>query len=196
MTEPGPDAYAETFLEGAEPVQEFSSPALPVIPGAALEPRLGRPGEIGAAVFSIDPPRFNDEAFIEGRVEGVPKADRGALRTTLRYLYLDDGPLNLMRDRRLAAEPYLDAAERVLVRWLATRTNGSERRNYGSLALRAARSSRYRCQRCGCADVRVLNLDHVEGRVDGAAFACLCANCHTLKSRERDWSGGRRQAKA
>ena len=44
-------------------------------------------------------------------------------------------------------------------------------------------------------DVRVLSLDHVEGRVQGTPFACLWANCHTLKSRRVDWTGRPRQVR-
>src|SRR5262249_44205084 len=113
----------------------------------------------------------------------------GSLRTALGYLYKDDGPVNLPRDRLRVAEPHLEAAETIVIRWLYTRTNGSLRSSYGAAALRAARASRYRCEVCKFADVRVLNLDHVNGRVTGTPFACLCANCHTLKSRESDWTG-------
>jgi hypothetical protein len=107
----------------------------------------------------------------------------------LKYLYMDDGPVNLPRGRLKITKPYLDDAERILIQWLQTRTNGSERKNYGKDALCAARRSRYCCERCGFADVRALNLDHVEGRVADASFACLCANCHAIKSRENDWKG-------
>jgi hypothetical protein len=135
--------------------------------------------------------RFNDDVDLEARVAAVPLADRGSLRTALGYLYKDDGPVNLPRDRLLAAEPYLDAAERLVIRWLYTRTNGNLRAAYGAAALRAARCSRYRCEVCGFEDVRVLNLDHVNGRVADTPFSCLCANCHTIKSREKDWTGER-----
>jgi hypothetical protein len=138
---------------------------------------------------TIDLKRFNNNAYIEERVIAADLADRGSVKTALRYLYLDDGPINLPRDRQKIAEKYLEDAERILIRWLATRTNGSERKNYGSRALITARSTRYRCQQCGFSDVRCLNLDHIDGRVDGTEFACLCANCHTIKSRQKDWSG-------
>lgn len=140
-------------------------------------------------LIAIDGSRFNDDGYIESRIAAVPVADRGSLRTALGYLYNDDGPVNLPRDRLLVAEPHLEVAERIAIRWLYTRTNGNLRRSYGAAALRAARSSRYRCEVCKFADVRVLNLDHVNGRVAGTPFACLCANCHTIKSRESDWSG-------
>jgi len=38
-----PDSSAETYQEGAAPVQAFSSPAIPVEAEAVLEPRRGRP---------------------------------------------------------------------------------------------------------------------------------------------------------
>jgi hypothetical protein len=144
-------------------------------------------------LLSIDPTRFNDNAFIQNRLSMAALLDRGSLHTALKYLYMDDGPINLPRDRLKLAKPYLDEAERILIQWLQTRTNGSERKNYGKDALIAARRSRYRCQQCTFPDVRTLNLDHVEGRVIGASFACLCANCHTIKSREKDWNGVSRE---
>lgn len=140
-------------------------------------------------IIAIDAARFNNSEHIGSRVAAVRLEDQGALRTALRYLYMDDGPINLPRTRLLAAEPHLDATEKIVVRWLYTRTNGSLRREYGAEALRAARNSRYRCETCEFADVRVLNLDHVNGRTVGTPFACLCANCHTIKSREKDWTG-------
>ena len=139
--------------------------------------------------FQIDSTRFNDPGYIESRVTTVPVPDRGSMRTALRYLYQDDGPINLPRARLLAADPHLEPAERIVIRWLYTRTNGNLRSEYGANALRAARSSRYRCEVCGFQDVRVLNLDHVNGRVVDTPFSCLCANCHTIKSRETDWTG-------
>jgi hypothetical protein len=141
----------------------------------------------------IDRTRFNDDNYMERRVGLVAADDQGALRTALAYLYKDNGPINLPRDRLLRAKRYLDDAELIVVQWLQTRTNGRLRKSYGTQALRAARSSRYRCAVCSFADVRVLNLDHVEGRVAGTRFACLCANCHTIKSREKDWKGVKRE---
>jgi hypothetical protein len=138
--------------------------------------------------YLIPMERFDSADYIETRVSDEPLV-AGLLRTTLRYLYLSDGPINLPRDRLKASKPFLEPAELVLACWLHTRTNGSERKNYGAPALRAARRQRYRCEHCGHADVRVLHLDHIEGRKRQGDFACLCANCHMLKSRERDWSG-------
>jgi hypothetical protein len=140
----------------------------------------------------IDETRFNNDAYIEAVVAAAPAKDQRTLRTALAYLYKDDGPINLPRPTLLRVRQLLDAGERTVIQWLYTRTNGNPRKSYGAQALRAARSSRYRCSECQFDDVRVLNLDHVEGRVAGTPFACLCANCHTIKSREKDWTGKRR----
>lgn len=137
----------------------------------------------------INAEAFNNDSHIEARVAAVDAGVQGALRASLCFLYQDDGPINLSRLRLIAAEEYLDEAERVVIRWLYTRTNGRLRRTYGSAALLAARVSRYRCEVCGFPDVRVLNIDHVDGRVVDTTFACLCANCHAIKSRKHDWTG-------
>ena len=137
--------------------------------------------------FLIPIDRFDDADYVESRLSNVDTSAVGSLRTALRYLYLTDGPINLPRERLKKAEPYLEPAERVVVRWLYTRTNGSLRKRYGVNALRSARRQRYRCEHCGHADVRVLNLDHVDGLGKRERFACLCTNCHCLKSRVHDW---------
>jgi hypothetical protein len=137
----------------------------------------------------IDVLRFGDSKSIETRVEGVPDVAQGSLRTALTYLYMGDGPADLPRDHLKLAERHLDPAERILIRWLWTRTNGRLRKHYGQKSLLAARAAQYRCESCGFADVRVLNLDHIHGREsDADEFACLCANCHTIKSRVNDWT--------
>lgn len=143
--------------------------------------------------ISIDLEPFDNDALIDERVAAVEVSARGALRTALNYLYKDGGPINLPRGRLLTAEPHLSLAEKMVIRWLYTRTNGNLRKTYGADALRAARASRYRCEVCGFSDVRVLNIDHVNGQVAGTAFACLCANCHTIKSRASDWSGSKQR---
>lgn len=142
--------------------------------------------------FIIPLDRFDSPDYIRSRLALAPEPARGALRTALSYLYLSEGPMNLPRDRLKLAEADLEPRERVLARWLQTRTNGNLRSTYGARALQAARSERYRCAECGFADVRALHLDHVDGRVAGTGFACLCANCHNIKSRKHDWSGERR----
>ena len=139
--------------------------------------------------YLIPMDRFDNELYIEGRLNNIPQEDVGSVRTALKYLYLTNGPVNLPRPRLKASEPYLDDVELVLVRWLYTRTNGGERKRYGQRALICARRQRYRCEHCGHADVRVLNLDHITGRKEASEFACLCANCHALKSRKYDWTG-------
>jgi hypothetical protein len=153
----------------------------------------GRGG--GSLDFTIPLERFDNVELIEERVADVEPADQGAFRSALKYLYLTAGPVNLPRERLLAAELYMEPRERILARWLYTRTNGSERKRYGARSLVRARTSRYRCEECDYADVRAIELDHVDGRVEGTSFACLCANCHTIKSRAVDWSGERRYAR-
>jgi len=139
--------------------------------------------------YLIPMDRFDNSLYIDERLAKVGSDVVGALRSAFSYLYLTDGPTNLQRQRLKASEPYLEPAEKMLARWLQTRTNGSERKNYGKAALLAARRQRYRCEHCGHADVRVLHLDHVKGHANHDEFACLCANCHMLKSRKFDWSG-------
>ncbi len=126
--------------------------------------------------LTIDPGRFNNAAFIKSRLASADAQD--AVRTALRFLYFDDGPFNLPDDQRKAAEPYLEPAERLLVGWLAIRTKGLLGNSDGKAEMTAARSARYRCQACGFPDVRVLNLDEVDGSLE-----CLCANCHVIRTR-------------
>jgi hypothetical protein len=142
--------------------------------------------------FSIPEDRFDEPSYIEGRLRSVPSEARGSLRTALLYLYAADGPVNLPRDRMKMAELFVEPRERVVLRWLYTRTNGNLRATYGSKALIAARVARYRCSGCGYADVRALHIDHITGRTGNSECACLCANCHNIKSREHDWSGKKR----
>lgn len=144
---------------------------------------------VESAGFTIPAKRFDSPEYVESRLQGVPQAVRGAMRTVLGYLYSSDGPRNLPADRKRTAEPYLESAERIVVRWLFPRTNGQYRKTYGYPALQCARRALYRCERCGNPDVRVLEFDHVEGRSRNRRFACLCANCHRIKSRASDWSG-------
>lgn len=138
--------------------------------------------------FVVPGDRFNNPTWIESRLLKCDPTDRGALKTTLAYLYLDAGPINLPADRFRRAEKYLDKAERTVTRWKITQTNGSGRAKYGTAAGVEARAARYRCRRCGYADVRALHTDHVGGKLANKGFACLCANCHCIKSREHDWA--------
>lgn len=138
--------------------------------------------------FVIDSRRFDNAALIETRLLRAPEDSRSALRTALSYLYTTGGPINLPRNRLKSARNYLDPAEQIVIHWLHTRTNGSLKRKYGTRALIAARKARYRCERCAFPDVRALTIDHVNRQDAGTAFACLCANCHAIKSRELDWT--------
>lgn len=142
--------------------------------------------------FIIPEERFNDLNYIENRVQLVPEIDQGPLKTNLKYLYLLDGPINLPRNRFKISERYLEEREKILSRWLRTRTNGKLRSEYGKDALKRAREVFYRCEKCGFPDIRALEIDHVEGHVLGGTFSCLCANCHKIKSRKMDWSNERK----
>ena len=142
--------------------------------------------------FVVPNDRFSNETYIEKRVGQVPSQFRGSFRTVLRYLYLQNGPTNLPKDRLTLSIPYLDSSETIVVRWLRTRTNGSQRKNYGAPALKVARNAKYKCEECGFPDVRTLHLDHIQGRLSGSQFRCLCANCHNIKSRKEDWTGVKR----
>ena len=116
-------------------------------------------------------------------------AARGALASVLSYLFLNDGPSNLKNPAFRIAEPHLEDFESVLARYLKSRTNGNGRKRYGKAALMAIRRAEFRCEACGEGDVRLLVLDHANGRADTNAFFVLCANCHQLKSRLFDWTG-------
>ena len=145
-----------------------------------------------ALVFTIPDDRFDNTDYIIKRLAAVDASVSGLLKSTLSFLYMMDGPINLPKNRLKISEPFLEPRELVLVRWLQTRTNGSLRSKYGSKALLAARSAKYKCITCGFSDVRALHLDHVDGHIKETDFACLCANCHNIKSRACDWSGEKR----
>lgn len=146
---------------------------------------------------------LNNRPVLAARVEAVPdQVTRTALAKVLRYLYLAEGEpvpgeltsvLNMDTKSRQAAEPYLNAGEIIMSRYLATRTNGSGRRDYGKPALHRMRQAGYRCEDCGSPDARTLVLDHTVGRkVDPTQLRVLCANCHQIKSRLHDWLGAAR----
>ena len=125
--------------------------------------------------MTIDPARFDDAALIESGPPGMTFSVRlcdTSIRMTARS--------TCQQETRKAAEPYLDPAERILVGWLAIRTEGYLGDSDGMAEMTAARSARYRREERGYADVRVLNLDEVDGR-----SACLCANCHVILTRWR-----------
>jgi hypothetical protein len=41
--QPKPERSTDTLQVGVLPVQSFTSPAIPIVPGMPLEPRYGRP---------------------------------------------------------------------------------------------------------------------------------------------------------
>lgn len=129
--------------------------------------------------YVIPPDRFNNTTHMLRRVAEAEFSAAGPLKSTLSFLYMHEGPVNLPRERLKAAEPFLEPRELVIVRWLQTRSNGSLRSKYGAKALLAARRANYRCVTCGFSDVRALHLDHVDGHTIDTDFACLCANATT-----------------
>ncbi|MHB8128957.1 MAG: hypothetical protein ACYDEX_08160 [Mobilitalea sp.] len=131
--------------------------------------------------------RFNNQLHIEERVSSIPKEHQNLFHAVLDYLYNDNGTTNMADNKNHIIEMYLDNTEKIVAKWLKTRTNGSKKRRYGYKSLLSARSARYRCSVCGFPDIRVLELDHIDKDNPDTDFACLCANCHNIKSREMDW---------
>ncbi len=144
------------------------------------------------ALFVV--PRGTIDALpeIHARVLAAPTEVQSALNLVLFYLFKSDGPTNLKNAQYRIAEPYLKDYEIVLARYLKSRTNGNGRRQYGKAGLIALRKSEYRCEVCKEDDVRLLVLDHANGREDTEAFFVFCANCHQMKSRLFDWTGKKR----
>lgn len=143
------------------------------------------------AAYHVPEENLNNADGIAARVEAVPPEAQSALRTTLSYLYLSNGPLNLRNPAFLIAQGYLTPCEVILARYLKSRTGGVGRKVYGKEALFQMRKAGYKCECCGNGDVRTLHLDHVHGRAQKVFFV-LCANCHNIKSRLFDWSGAKK----
>lgn len=139
--------------------------------------------------YIIPSDRFENVDYIDQRVSAVDNQDQRKFRSLLEYLYLLSGPVNLIKDKRYLINKYLEPAEIIIANWMKTRTNGSLRAKYGNKALIQAKKAKYQCEGCGFPDVRALNIDHVNGKDDKDEFKCLCANCHSIKSRESDWKG-------
>lgn len=153
-----------------------------------LKEEVGRVGE-----YTINPDAFDNETAITLRCQDLEPKVAKSLRLVLSYLYLTAGPVNLRNVQFNPSAKLLSTAELVMVKYLKSRTNGNGRRRYGQPALRAARKARYRCEACDNADVRVLVLDHANGRDDVENFFMFCADCHQIKSRLFDWSGKKRE---
>lgn len=116
-----------------------------------------------------------------------PVAEIPASQTVRAFIYTANGSLNLSKATLATALPFLEKREAVAARWLRNKIAGKGRRPYGKSAVRAARLAKFRCESCGNGDVRVLHMDHVEGRKPDSEFMVLCANCHNVKSRAHDW---------
>lgn len=135
--------------------------------------------------------RFNNEEYIKGRCQNLDNKDKIALGAVLRYIYSFDAPKNVPINWKSVFDT-LEEREKIIFKWLRTRITSRLRFIYGDNAIRTARESKYKCKRCSIGDVRVLNLDHVNGRDDLTSFQLLCANCHMIKSRQEDWTGIKR----
>jgi len=66
--------------------------------------------------YLIPMERFDNSEYIGGRVSTAPPEVAGSLRTTLKYLYMSSGPINLPRLRLKTSEPFITSkAGRLLV---------------------------------------------------------------------------------
>lgn len=111
----------------------------------------------------------NDE-IITRRVETATPDARSSLKLVLSYLFKSNGPTNLRNRQYSTAKPYLTNYENTLACYLKSRTNGNGRRTYGKAGLLAMRRAGYRCEVCKEGDVRLLVLDHANGRDDVETF--------------------------
>ena len=138
--------------------------------------------------FQIDETLIGNCDSIHERAIRIADSEREPLGLVLGYLYLHDGPRSITRDHKTRAEPNLTPVELFIFQWLYKRTDGKLRRFYGPDALQAAKRSRFRCEECGFADVRALNLEKIaqDDETDGTRFACLCANCNTVRARVKE----------
>lgn len=139
--------------------------------------------------FTLDTTLLGNEPSIDARVAALPEADQDAVRHTLCYLYLPNGPVSISREFKSTSEPHLNAVEHFLLQWLFKRTDGKLRRHYGPAALSVARRAKYQCEQCGFSDVRALNLEQKASNdpdTQRPEFECLCANCNTVAARSRE----------
>lgn len=138
--------------------------------------------------FQIDGTNVGNRDAIEIRVAEVGTNEREALRLALGYLYLNDGPVSIPRNRKSVAETHLTSAELFVLQWLHKRTDGKLKKLYGPTVLETVKRSRYRCEKCNFPDVRALNLEKFdEDQKPGKrCFACLCANCNTIAARKKE----------
>ena len=140
--------------------------------------------------FEMDESWIENQDAIATRLTTIEEAKRESVGAVLRYLFVSGGPKNITREQKTAAETELTPVEQFVLQWLHKRTDGKLRRHYGPGVLSAVKRALYRCERCGFADVRALNLERQ--RVDEASverknsFICICANCHTVESRAKE----------
>lgn len=136
--------------------------------------------------FELNPLFFDNKIEIDKRLAQCEKEKAGKLKSVLSYLYLQDGPGNLHKFARLKpVEVYLSKAEIKAARWLSTLTTRS-RKIYGKNALIAFRAAKGKCNKCGFADVRCLEIDHTNSvRNCDSPQECICANCHKIETYQR-----------
>lgn len=143
--------------------------------------------KVGTPARWIIPEKWvGDENIVKDRARLVADADKArCVFLALKYLYLS-GKLNMQKRLMNSAMPFLEPSEQLMLRYLFNRSNGGLRQRYGHAAVAEAKASKFCCRDCGFGDVRTLTLDHVEGR-GAKQFRMLCANCHQIKSREKEW---------
>lgn len=157
-------------------------------------PEENRATELGQFVVEvplswvIPEGRVDNEEYVQGRKRELCRGFshkqrhvRDLIYKALDVLYLGrtDSATHTMWKRMSGV---LEPAEVHLLGYFHHRTQGSEKKNYGSECLRAARRAGYRCQQCGFPDVRALQSHHVNGREDNTDFEYLCASCHQIET--------------
>ena len=138
--------------------------------------------------FELDTSIFDNIEKIEQRVSLCEKEDAGKLKKVLSYLFLINGPVNLLRKTELKpVEKYLSKAEVKVAWWLSKLTTATgNRKLYGRNALMAFREAKGKCKICGFTDVRCLEIDHINSfRHANSPQQCICANCHKIETYSR-----------
>lgn len=146
--------------------------------------------------FVIDVEQIKNQELLQKRIDGVEKKFKNELCKILRYLYSDNakGTLSKGVHFKHVSSHHLSKAEKKILSWFYTRTNGRLKKSYGPNSIICVKHANFRCCWCQNPDVRVLQIDHVTGRKDESGspkriffpwdFQCLCANCHTIKTVE------------
>ena len=160
---------------------------------------------------------FDKPDAIRARAGRVPAEHQELVEKALRYMFLSKGepksPIlypNGQRKEKLALlAQYLTLGELRVFTYLTNRTRPypkhipdvgtvevtkSLRNNLGTGALRRMQAAFFRCESCGMPHVYTLTIDHVNGiQFDRVALQVLCANCHIIKSHNKDFHKERNQ---